>query len=1105
MAIQAIMFDLFFTLIDPLSAALENEYAVLGMDRADFEERNKKDYAIRGGGAIRDPYRMMAHILRGLDIPQDLLRRATEARIERIRQALWGVDPKNLAVLDRLRKNGVKTALVSNADCADICHFSASPLSGCFDTTVFSYDTGILKPDPGIYRLAAGRLEVKPCRCMFVGDGGHDELRGAQEAGLLTVLTTEYTAARAGTACADYTVAKLEAVLEIKEVKQAMRDYRRKKAAPPLECAERGAAIKKSAKDTIGESGKIKEKEAGKAEKIWTPFDPAASIETLHLSVRSFNALSRAGIATIGMMLDADRETLADIKHLGAKSISEIVSWQEKLAQPKEAEPLDEQAGKQERIEKLYSAFQCVPKNRLDKPLECYLASCAGVEAKAALIKFESLLKPLETAAQIPSVLEKAASTAKSAEDFMCVLRILALDLKSMGRSLLMRLYTNPKYERLLSILRDRHLGLTLQQVADKYGLTRERIRQLKTKGIDLLVKHLYTVPVDILLFINAELRGDYLFTAKEVQDYFSGLEHIDTLLYAAKLGCVSRAFSYDEHLALFFHAGYIQNVALTPGAVKSLPAIIEKEKKDPALAELCRAGGFPRMAAEIEFASAYKLSNKVYCRKKLATTQMYEYVLDKYYPVGLRLYEEETITRFRRHIIETFGAVNLPRNDRAIDARLADIAVLCNRGVYIHPSHISVGKDLVEEICAYIKDSPRTVFSFNELFKIFKRPLLRCSNISNKYFLQGMLKYYLKDRFFITRYTIAKKGNTSILADIETFVRERERAHKSELFAEYAGITEIILLLKINATNNLINLGKGWYMHADRLRIEKRDYRMKKIIHEQCRHIPLSARKLLQDLSRSFPDFLARNQIKDYEKLFGVLKYMFHKEFMFSRPYIARLGTGRLSSITVIKQHLRPYARIKIPDMVALCHTHRLYFFSIRILVKELGDEFFRIDAETLSRITAELSEGAAAQIENIIREGFERRGYLAAAKIQDYRPYPDIGFEWNPFMLRSVVEKYLRGTVRVIDIYTTDTYAMNSIFVDPFLEVTGYEDLVCRILRKRHRENPFSTRLEAFEWLKEEGLLLGNPPKCLQDDSIIKTGPQGTISIAGTPPAIF
>jgi putative hydrolase of the HAD superfamily len=189
---RAVLFDLFFTLVDPLNKKTESEYQVLGMDRVDFESRNALDYEIRACGKIRNPYEMMEHILRGLDIPPERIRRAADARLERIKGALRGVEEKNVRFLEKIRKAGFKTALISNADIMDIYYWQDSPLRSLFDETLFSYYEGLLKPDPRIYRLAARRLGLNPGCCFFVGDGGHGELRGAREAGITTVLTTEY-------------------------------------------------------------------------------------------------------------------------------------------------------------------------------------------------------------------------------------------------------------------------------------------------------------------------------------------------------------------------------------------------------------------------------------------------------------------------------------------------------------------------------------------------------------------------------------------------------------------------------------------------------------------------------------------------------------------------------------------------------------------------------------------------------------------------------------------------------------------------------------------------------------------------------------------------
>ena len=49
------------------------------------------------------------------------------------------------------------------------------------------------------------------------------------------------------------------------------------------------------------------------------------SIDTIGLSVRSTNALHRAGVHTVGEMLNYSEETLSKIRNLGKKSIEEII------------------------------------------------------------------------------------------------------------------------------------------------------------------------------------------------------------------------------------------------------------------------------------------------------------------------------------------------------------------------------------------------------------------------------------------------------------------------------------------------------------------------------------------------------------------------------------------------------------------------------------------------------------------------------------------------------------------------------------------------------------------------------------------------------------
>jgi putative hydrolase of the HAD superfamily len=61
-------------------------------------------------------------------------------------------------------------------------------LAPFFDATVFSCREGTRKPDERLFLAAAERLGVRPGQCLYVGDGGGDEMAGSSAVGMHAVL-----------------------------------------------------------------------------------------------------------------------------------------------------------------------------------------------------------------------------------------------------------------------------------------------------------------------------------------------------------------------------------------------------------------------------------------------------------------------------------------------------------------------------------------------------------------------------------------------------------------------------------------------------------------------------------------------------------------------------------------------------------------------------------------------------------------------------------------------------------------------------------------------------------------------------------------------------
>ena len=66
---------------------------------------------------------------------------------------------------------------------------------------------GFLKPHPETYRVVCERLGIAPPECLYVGDGGDNELTGAAAAGLHPVLLDGVAGTRMAQLLADHEAA----------------------------------------------------------------------------------------------------------------------------------------------------------------------------------------------------------------------------------------------------------------------------------------------------------------------------------------------------------------------------------------------------------------------------------------------------------------------------------------------------------------------------------------------------------------------------------------------------------------------------------------------------------------------------------------------------------------------------------------------------------------------------------------------------------------------------------------------------------------------------------------------------------------------------------
>ena len=189
---KGVIFDLFHTL-----TAIQEEWGpgtseMLGVPRDAWNEQLTAKSRDRMIGRERDPYTIFAGMAHAIDpaIPKEVIERAVESRVVRFERALSNIAAESQDVLRRLKDSGKRLGLISDADVTEIAGWGKCPLRLLVDAAIFSCEVGCCKPEPRIYGLCLERLGLAPADCVYVGDGGSNELAGARRMGMTSVMVT---------------------------------------------------------------------------------------------------------------------------------------------------------------------------------------------------------------------------------------------------------------------------------------------------------------------------------------------------------------------------------------------------------------------------------------------------------------------------------------------------------------------------------------------------------------------------------------------------------------------------------------------------------------------------------------------------------------------------------------------------------------------------------------------------------------------------------------------------------------------------------------------------------------------------------------------------
>ena len=185
--IRAVIFDMFETLITHYKCPLyfgAQMAADAGIPEKNFQTLWRPTESDRSIGKIRTEEVIEMILKENGCYTDELLEKIVQKRISTKEECFKHLHPEIIPILTKLKEKGIMTGLISNCFSEEAEVIRRSVLFPYFDKVCLSYEEGVQKPDEEIYRRCMAGLDVTPEECIYIGDGGSQELETARDLGM---------------------------------------------------------------------------------------------------------------------------------------------------------------------------------------------------------------------------------------------------------------------------------------------------------------------------------------------------------------------------------------------------------------------------------------------------------------------------------------------------------------------------------------------------------------------------------------------------------------------------------------------------------------------------------------------------------------------------------------------------------------------------------------------------------------------------------------------------------------------------------------------------------------------------------------------------------
>ena len=802
-------------------------------------------------------------------------------------------------------------------------------------------------------------------------------------------------------------------------------------------------------------------------------------IKSTSLSNRAKNSLLQSGYRVVGDILELTESELWSLPKIGSNTVEEIFLFSVTLKQ-KLADETPDDGGQNYGLIKY-------PYININSECEHMLVSVLVYFGMQPSLVRKLLGQGISQIGQLKSMDYLQIKTTMGSE----WIKLLHFTLEEFSKGAIhatKMFLDNISEEEDLSFIIERSRGATLQELGNKYGATREGIRQKVEKPL----KFIKPVAVCLVKAIMKERQVKFL-TLQDIYDIYDNDDYDAIISYALR---ESEDIETIEALDLFFIKGEVSYNNILKSVIQEYVGEgINWQRNINQLIDVLQEKNLSFI--EIDDAWRYMLSMgyKVYgeyvAPRVVSYGTLLAIIIEEEFSEGISFSDATAVDRLRQRAFERFGNLNLPKENRALIARVTDLLVICGRGKWIAPNRVEIEISTLETIKEYIDQSPNNIIYYQALFNQFEGLLTMTSSISNYHYLHGVLRYYYGAEYTFGRDNLQKEaGNISgsIAKRIYDYIAEKGQAVSRKELKGFLKITSDVMISNtINSNKDLFQWEFNYYNCLRNIKIMPSE---EDLLHEIITELfaknqnYCSAKMVYEYCNQLMPEMIERNNIKNPTNLFYIVATLMSDKYKCRFPHILPLDSRVSTTEDIARKFINNAEVLNWNEFSAFVEhlgwgqsTANMIFNSI------VNADYYRVSRrEYLRKDKLVLTGSQIRLIKEVLDSHLYGKPFLGSWEI-NYHLLPNIGHEWTPHLLDTVVTWFVDEYRMILPCYGASK-AERGLIVAANSALKTYDGVVESAVRTHGRQS--LTENELYTLLVLAGVIKGVLPNELRESKL-------------------